>query len=199
MQYSLMIRTDGGDSGARDENHGRGTPTFHLGWGKLLCWRLAVHILLGVLNFSISIPSGAINADVEICPWWVIAHSCCLRTNTCDLNKSHILRNETTTWCHGNLNSSGKLRRMRAIRSQSGFSVRARQMRSSTKELTINTQFGLELGLLSPISQWVILRARRINFTRRLLRQSEMPRLLLSLLFGGEYCLKLCRNPICQG
>ena len=67
MQYSLMIRTDGGDSGARDENHGHGTHNFHLGCGELLCWRLAVHIFC-VLNFSISIPSGAINADAEICP-----------------------------------------------------------------------------------------------------------------------------------
>jgi len=154
--------------------------------------------IFGVLNFSISIPSGAITADVEICPWWVITHSCCLRTNTCDLNKSHILRNETT-WCHGNLNSCGKLRGMKAIRSQSGFSVRARRMRSATKELQINTQFGLELGLLSPVSQWVILHASRISFTRQLLRQSEMPRLLLSLLLGGEYCHKLYRKPICQG
>jgi len=76
-----------------------------------------------VLYFSLSIPSGAINADVEICPWWVITHSCCLRANTCDLNKSHVLRNGTT-WCHGNLHSSGKLCRMRAILSQSGFRVR---------------------------------------------------------------------------
>jgi len=31
MQYSLMIRTDRGDSGALDENHGHGTPNVHLG------------------------------------------------------------------------------------------------------------------------------------------------------------------------
>ena len=46
IQYSLMIWTNRGDSGARDENHGHGTPNFHLGWGELLCWRLAVHIFL---------------------------------------------------------------------------------------------------------------------------------------------------------
>ena len=38
-----MIRTDRGDSGALDENHGHGTHNFHLGWGEL-CRRLAVHI-----------------------------------------------------------------------------------------------------------------------------------------------------------
>jgi len=49
------------------------------------------------------------------------------------------------------------------------------------------------------VSQRVILSTRRINFTRQLLRQSDMHRLLLGVLFGGEYCLKLCRNPTCQG
>ena len=69
IQYSLMIRTDRGDSGARDENHGRGTHNFHLGWGEFLCRRLAVHIFfVCVLYFFISIPFRAINADVEICP-----------------------------------------------------------------------------------------------------------------------------------
>ena len=75
----------------------------------LQCYAGACLSAFFVLYFSVSIPSGVINADVEICPWWVITHSCCLRTNTCDLNKSHILRNGTT-WCHGNLYSSGKLR-----------------------------------------------------------------------------------------
>ena len=102
---------------------------------------------LGVLYFFLIGHLVEIHADVGTCPWWVSTHRCCVRTNTSDLNKTHILGNGTTT-CHGNLHSSGRLRRMRAFLIQSEFRVRAWQLRSSTKQLPHKYRIWVRTGVI---------------------------------------------------